>query len=147
MNPPSVLLDHSFLSAVADPEDEHHDEAVAVYRTSIDDFLAQRCLLVARADDLASVSNNDLFAPIDKLHVARQHRNAAEELVRGTGADPDVAITLVLIHRSKVRKVATFDERLSHYDLDIITSAAPPEVVSTDPVQTSATAVDNDDQS
>jgi predicted nucleic acid-binding protein len=123
MNPPSVLLDHSFLCAVADPGDEHHDEAVAVYRNLIDDFVSQRCLLLARADHLASVPNDDLFAPIDKLHVARQHRNAADELVRGNGGDLDVAITLVLIHRSKVRKVATFDERVTHYDLDIITSA------------------------
>lgn len=149
MNPPSVLLDHSFLSAVVDPEDEHHDEAVAVYRMSIDDFLAQRCLLVARADHLASLSGNDLFAPIDKMHIARQHRNAAEELVRGTGADPDVAITLVLIHRSKVRRVATFDERLSHYDLDIITSAAPSRTASSSSgdAQASATAVETNDES
>ncbi len=125
MNPPSVLLDHSFLAAVADIDDVNHDEAVAIYRAVIDDFVEQRCLLVARADHLAAVANDDLFASIDRLHVARQHRNAAEELMRGTGIDIDEAITLVLIHRTKVRKVATFDERLMHYDLDIVNSASP----------------------
>ena len=123
MNPPSVLLDHSFLTAVADAGDEDHDEAVAAYHVLIDDFLTQRHLLVARADHLAAVANADLFAPIDKLHVARQHRNAAKELVRGAPVDIDVAITLVLIHRCKVRRVATFDPRLARFDLDIITGS------------------------
>ncbi len=122
MNPPFVLLDHSFLAAVADIDDADHDEAVAIYRALLDDFVEQRCLLVARTDHLAAVANDELYASIDKLHVARQHRNAAKELVRGTGIGIDEAITLVLIHRSKIRKIATFDERLTHYDLDIITS-------------------------
>ena len=123
MNPPSVLLDHGFLAAVADAGDADHDEAVSVYHVLIDDFLAQRHLLVARADHLAAAANADLFAPIDKLHVARQHRNAADELVRGAPVDIDVAITLVMIHRCKVRRVASFDPRLARYDLDLITSS------------------------
>ena len=124
MNPPSVLLDHSFLAAIADAGDADHDEAVSVYHVLIDDFLAQRHLLVARADHLAAVANADLFAPIDKLHVARQHRNAAAELARGTPVDIEVAITLVMIHRCKVRRVASFDPRLARYDLDIITASS-----------------------
>lgn len=123
MNPPSVLLDHSFLAAVADAGDENHDEAVSVYHVLIDDFLAQRHLLVARADHLAAAANADLFAPIDKLHVARQHRNAANELVRGTPVDIEVAITLVMIHRCKVRRVASFDDRLERFDLDVVTAS------------------------
>jgi predicted nucleic acid-binding protein len=132
MNPPSVLLDLSFLTAVADTDDANHDEAVAVYRTLIDDFLAQRHLLVARADHLRAFGNADLFAPIDKLHIARQHRNAADELVGGGPVDPDLAITLVLIHRMKVRRVATFDERLDHYDLDVVAASPVPEQIQPD---------------
>jgi predicted nucleic acid-binding protein len=128
MNPPSVLLDLSFLDAVSDVDDANHDDAVAIYRNLIDDFLAQRNLLVARADHLAAVNNTDLFAPIDKLHVARQHRNAAKELMRGTPVDVDVAITLVLIHRCKVRRVASFDERLAPYDLDLVAPPADAQV-------------------
>lgn len=123
MNPPSTLLDLTFLAAVADTDDADHDEAVAFYRTMVDDFVAQRCLLVARADHLAAVGNPDLFAPVDKLHVARQHRNAADEMVQRIGVDFDVAITLVLVRRSKIRKVATFDKRLALYDIDILTAA------------------------
>ena len=124
MNPPSTLLDITFLAAVANTDDANHDEAVALYRTMVDDFVEQHCLLVARDDHLAAVANPDLFAPVDKLHVTRLHRNAADELVRNTGVDFDEAITLVLVRRSKIRKVATFDERLTAYDIDILTSAA-----------------------
>ena len=126
MNPPASLLDVTFLTAVADADDANHDEAVGLYRTMVDDFVEQRCLLVARSDHLAAVANPDLFAPVDKMHVARQHRNAADELVRNTGIDLDVAITLVLVRRSKIRKVATFDERLTIYDIDVPTSATHP---------------------
>jgi predicted nucleic acid-binding protein len=124
MNPPSILIDLTFLTAVADTDDADHDDAVALYRTMVDDFVEQRCLLVARADHLAAVANPDLFAAVDKLHVARQYRNAADELVQRTGVDFDVAVTLVMVRRLKVRKVATFDQRLAAYDIDNVTSAA-----------------------
>ncbi|HEY0521083.1 MAG TPA: hypothetical protein VGC84_16460 [Ilumatobacteraceae bacterium] len=125
MNPPSVLLDLTFLTAVADPDDDNHEEATAIYRGLIDDFLAQRNLLVGRADHLATVARADLFAPVDKLHVAGQHRHAAQELMKRTDAGIDEAITLVLIKRCKIRKVATYDERLRRYDFELVTASSP----------------------
>ncbi len=122
MNPPSVLLDQGFLIAVADPGDANHDEAVAIYRALIDDFVAQRCLLVARTDHLTAVANAELFVAIDKLHVARQHLYAAANL-RGEQLDPDLAITLVLIHRLRIRSVASFDERFAHYEVTTLPMA------------------------
>jgi predicted nucleic acid-binding protein len=122
MDPPSTLLDQSFLLAVVDVDDDNHDEAVAVYRTLIDDFVAQRCLLVGRADHLKALDLPDLFAPIDKLHVARQHRTAAATLMERTGVGPDQAITLVLIQRYRIRKLATFDVQMMAYDIDVITA-------------------------
>jgi predicted nucleic acid-binding protein len=121
MNPPSYLLDLNFLIALADSSDTNHDDAEAIYRSLLDDFVQQQCLLVARADHLEVVANSDLFAAIDKLHVARQHRNAAAHLVERTGVGLDEAITLVLIKRCKIRKVATFDEALTRFDIDVIT--------------------------
>lgn len=122
MNPPSILLDRSFLVAVADHDEANHDDAVATFRSLIDEFLAQRCLLVARADHLstvaARVANSDLFAVLDKLHVARQHRNAAADLVARTGVGIDEAITMVLIHRCRIRRVLSFDPRLAGYEVD-----------------------------
>jgi predicted nucleic acid-binding protein len=128
LNPPLVLLDLTFLAAVADIDDANHDEAVSLYRSLVEDYVEQRCLLVARADHLAAIPDPDLFAAVDKLHVAGQHRHAADDLIARTGVDIDEAITLVLIRRSKIRKVATFDERLASYDINIITSIAPTPV-------------------
>ena len=132
MDPPSTLLDESFLLAVVDADDDNHDEAVAIYRTLIDDFVAQRCLLVGRADHLKALDHPDLFAPIDKLHVARQHRTAAATLIERTGVGPDQAITLVLIQRYRIRKLATFDVQMMAYDIDIIT-ATPTTPASAEP--------------
>ena len=121
MNPPSILLDITFLVAVADTGDANHHEAVALYSTLLDDFVEQRCLLVAQADQLAALASPDLFAAVDKLHVARQHRSAADQSARDFGVDFDVAITLVLVRRLKIRSVATYDERIAAYDIEILT--------------------------
>ena len=124
MNPPSYLLDLSFLIAIVDSDDENHDDAKAIYTALLDDFVEQRCLLVARADHLDAVENPDVFAAIDKLHVARQHRSAAADLVERTGVGLDDAITMVLIHRCRIRKVATFDQTLTRYDIEVITTSS-----------------------
>ena len=121
MNPPSCLLDLSFLIALAANDDVNHDDADAIFTALVDDFVQQRCLLVARADHLEAVDNPDLFAAIDKLHVARQHRSAAADLVERTGVGLDDAITMVLIHRYRIRKLASFDEGLARYDIETIT--------------------------
>jgi predicted nucleic acid-binding protein len=130
VNPPKILVDRSFLVAVEDHDDPHHDGAVAMFRTLIDDYVAQRNWLVSRADHLDSAADPDLFAVVDKLHVARQHRHAAVDVVARTGAGIDEAITLVLIHRYRIRQVAHFDERLSRYDIGKV-APPPPDVVET----------------
>ena len=141
MNPPSVLLDQSFLVAVANPDDEHHDDAVATYQALIDDFVGERHLLVARADHLRAVAKPELFAPIDKLHPARQHRNAAADLVARTSADLDEAITLVLIHRYRIHTVASFDKGLARYGVEFYAPAPANDVASDTAAVTSATTV------
>ena len=128
MNPPSILLDHSFLLAVAEKGDANHGEATALYRSLLDDYVAQRCLLVARADHLAAFDNRELFAAVGKLHVARQHLSAAEKLrpdAADTEVDADLSITLVLLHRLRIRTVASFDTRLAHYEVTVL---PPPNI-------------------
>jgi predicted nucleic acid-binding protein len=123
MNPPSILLDQSFLAAVHGSGNPNHDDAVTIYRTLIDDFVEQRCLLVARSDHLDAIADPELFAAVDTLHVARQHRNAATDLAARTGVELDEAITLVLIHRQRIRRVASFDERLAGYEITTLPAA------------------------
>ena len=125
MNPPSILLDHSFMHAVADVDDANHTEAVAAYRSLLDEYVSQRCLIVARADHLAAVDNRELFAAVGKVHVARQHLTAAAHLREDEAeeVDPDLSITLVLLHRLRIRTVATFDTRLAHYEVTVLPAA------------------------
>lgn len=122
MNPPSVFLDHSYLSAISDVEHPQHDDAVETYRALLDDFVAQRCLLVARADHLQAVAADDtatdLFAAVDKLHIARQHRNAAATVTARNGVGMEHAITMVLLQRHRIRRVLSFDEHFANYDAD-----------------------------
>ena len=113
MNPPSTLLDQSFLLAVVDGDDDNHDEAVAIYRTLIDDFVAQRCLLVARADHLKARrqprsvrADRQAACRSPAPHTPQRHSSSA------TGVGPDQAITLVLIQRYRIRKLATFDVQM-----------------------------------
>ena len=122
MNPPSVFLDHSYLAAISDVDHPQHQAAVDTYRSLLDDFVEQRCLLVARADQLQSLAadeaTKDLFAVVDKLHIARQHRNAAADLAARTGAGIEDAVTMVLLRRHRIHRVLSFDERFAGYDVD-----------------------------
>jgi predicted nucleic acid-binding protein len=122
LNPPSVFLDHSYLVAISDVEHPQHEDAVDTYRSLLDDFVEQRCLLVARADHLqlvgADLATKELFAAVDKLHIARQHRNAAADLTARTGVGIEDAITMVLLRRHKIRRVLSFDEHFAGYDAD-----------------------------
>jgi predicted nucleic acid-binding protein len=124
MNPPSTLLDFTFLWSVATADDSRHNEAVALYRQLIDDFVGLRCLLVARADHLVSVASPELFAPIDKIHIAKQHRTAASRIA-DPDVDSDLAITLVLLQRLRIEAVASFDDRLAGYDLNVVSCSDP----------------------
>jgi predicted nucleic acid-binding protein len=123
VNPPKILLDLSFLVAVRDHDDPHHHEAVAMFRPMIDDYVAERAWLVARNDHLDTAGDGELFAVVEKLHVARQHRNAAADIVARNGTGMDEAITLVMVHRCGIRQVATFDERLDSFEFERV---APP---------------------
>lgn len=122
LNPPSVFLDHSYLVAISDVEHPQHHDAVEAYSALIDDFVAERCLLMARADHLQSLTTDEatknLFAAVDKLHVARQHRKAAADLSARTGVGIEDAVTMVLLRRHRIRRVLSFDEHFAGYDVD-----------------------------
>lgn len=133
LDPPKVLLERSFLRAVADPTDEHHDEAVARYRALVDGFEREELLLVAvgshlreveQADDAAAVErlvwflhrpHRGLFAPVEPLYVGFQHRRA----VRRTAVDEHAtALTLVMCDRHKVRRIASVSDAFEQYELE-----------------------------
>lgn len=143
LDPPKVLLEESFLTAVADPSDPRHADGVALYRRLLDDTEAGRVLLVAVDEHLrrhlaplptdpveravATVRRllrpTGLFAPVHPLHVSGQHRRAAR---RSTVDAYDHALTLVMCDRHRIRRLATFDPTFEsvHLHLEAVGAAA-----------------------
>jgi len=125
MDPPKVLLERSFLHAVADSAHFNHQVAVTEYLDLVTQYEAEEILLVAvhtHLGELVGLDRKHVFAPVDRLWVGRQHhRAAARSLVAD---DPEFAITLVMAERHRVRTVASFDPRFCDYQLAVLPAAA-----------------------
>ena len=128
LDPPTVLLEQSFLKALTDPAAEHHPAAAALYLSLVDQYEREEVLLMAVSDHLLPWKQDrrlGVLAPIDPLHVGFQHRRAAARMP--AVSDTDVALTLVMCERHKVRRVATFDPRFEHFDLTLLPGAPTAE--------------------
>ena len=129
MTPPTVLLDRSFLDALVDPGHPDRPAAAAAYTELLDCYRRNELRLRARVDHLAAAhpNGNDgrdpLFAPVETIHVAGQHRRAAERLRLPVAVDPDAAITLVLLRREHITAIATFDPAMAAFDLTVLPGA------------------------
>jgi predicted nucleic acid-binding protein len=130
MDPPVVLLEKGFLEAVASAAHPEHDRAVAVYGRLIDDYEAERVLLRAVDEHVPRTDEprrRGRFAPVESLHVAGQHRRAVDLMLEGDDvSDPDLAMTLVMLERHAIRRIATFDARFAEFDLDIVLGPTAP---------------------
>ncbi len=125
LDPPKVLLERSFLAALLDPDSAHHGAAAQCYAELVDRFEEDEIMLVAldvHLRELRATLDPDrrlrlsLLAPVNTMHVAGQHRLAA----RQADAEPDVAITLVMMRWNHLARLATFDGRFDDYDIEII---------------------------
>jgi len=144
MDPPKVLLERSFLDAVAQPDHADHSSCAALYRELVAQFERQDILLVAVGDHLRNIELGDdltagarakwflhrahkgLFAPVDALYVGFQHRRAAAATgTAGTGTA--VAMTLVMCSRHKVRRVVTINPAYERYELELVHPDRTPE--------------------
>jgi len=137
MDPPMVLLERSLLAAVTDEGHSRHAVACAVYARLVDEYVAQTVLLRAVSEHLPTLGRShrgSVFAPVDPLHVARQHRRAVDLMLEGDDVDdPDLALTLVMLDRHSIRRVATLDERYTAFDLDLL--PAPETAVEPAPTE------------
>lgn len=125
MDPPKVLLERSFLRAVADAAHPDHDAAAVEYLELVSQYEAEEILLVAvhtHLGELVGLDRKHVFAPVDRLWVGRQHRRAAARSL--VADDYEFAITLVMAQRNRVRTIATFDPRFHDYELDVVPAAA-----------------------
>ncbi len=122
LNPPTVLLHHTFLAAVSEPDHPQHDAAISTYLMLVDEFETNSRLLAATSDDIEGIPaelRRSLFAPVSTLHVAAQHRSAARAMPEHI-ADANFATTLVMAHRERVAAIATFDPRFHRFDIDVL---------------------------
>lgn len=124
LDAPQVLVEQSFLRALADPDHTDHARAAAEYLALVDQFERKELLLVAVSDHLAEFrgwTHRGPLAPLDRLWVGLQHRRAARRLVAATGLPHDVALTLVMCERHRVRRMATLDPTFGQFDLELLT--------------------------
>ncbi len=112
--PPAVLLNRSFLEALADPAHPHHENVAVEYRQLVEEFAAGRVRLMARSDHLLPITMpaapiplmHDVVAPVDTVHVAAQYRRQARRLHQPTETDgdrdSDAWLSLVVMRRAGV---------------------------------------------
>lgn len=116
MTPPTVLLDRSFLTALVDATHERAAEASERYAHLVTRYRDHEIRLRARHDHLDALDVLDaevrrtLLAPVERISVARQFRRQAARLELPFEVDPDVAVTLVVMRRESIDRIATFDD-------------------------------------
>lgn len=124
--PPTVLLDRSFIAALTDRTHPEHGRIAACYTDLLVEYERHRIRLRARADLFDR--SDPLFAPVERIHVAAQHRRAALRLLEQLGieafsVDEDHAITLVLMRREQITRLATIDPAFDDFDLTLLPAA------------------------
>lgn len=127
MDPPHILLEESFLRAVLHLHEPDHEQAAALYLDLVDQYERNEVLLVAVSTHLEPYradARRGVFAPIDRLWVGRQHRKAAQRLADESGYSLDIALTMVMAERHRVRRVATFEPLFEQFRLELLPAAA-----------------------
>jgi hypothetical protein len=110
MTPATVLLDRSFLEALVDSEHPDHAEIVDRYRALLDSYECGDIRLRARHDHLRLVEHSsDVVAPVERIHVAEQFRRQARRLQLPFAVPEDTAVTLVVMRRESIERIATLD--------------------------------------
>ena len=128
MNPPTVLLERSFVAALLDPADPEHEVAARCYLDLVAAFGRDERLLAVTSDTRRrfGAATDALLAPATTLHVAGQERHAAEHVrIDGVGeTHAELALNLVVLHRHKIATVATFDPRYRDFDIEVLPASA-----------------------
>jgi hypothetical protein len=127
-----VLLDSSFVSALISEADPAHGAATRLYAQLVERYVDQSDRLCALSTVLRTIpreTRRTLLAPVATTHVARQHRSASSRIVGPTPTD--VALTLVMLQRERIRTVATTTKAYAGLDVEVLDvgSVAP----TTDP--------------
>jgi hypothetical protein len=139
VTPPSVLLDLSYLTALIDAQAPETREVRAHYFELVEQTTKRAVRLralgshidlvsprpscrhllrtCARCVDARLAPRHTLFAPVERIHVAGQHRRAAAKA--HSAAPPHLAQALVIAHREKIRRIATVDPSWRLFDVEV----------------------------
>ena len=125
LDPPTVLLERSFVAALVDPADARHAAAARCYLDLVAEFTRDERLLTVTSDTRRAFGDaiGSLLDPATTLHVAGQERHAAEHVALdgvGDADHADLALNLVLLHRHRIATVATFDERYDAFEVEVL---------------------------
>ncbi|MGD9995710.1 MAG: hypothetical protein AB7L17_07525 [Ilumatobacteraceae bacterium] len=124
MTPPTVLLDRSFLEALVAREHDAHPVVRQCYERLVNGYERHEHRLRARHDHLVALdrpAHADLLAPVEAIHVAGQFRRQASRL--GDGYEPDVALTLVVMRRERIDRIATLEPFFD--TIDVVVECRP----------------------
>jgi hypothetical protein len=127
VTPPAVLLDESFIDALVNPGHPRNLDVSMHYHELLDAYEERRVRLVALDDTLRHFNwaRDGVLGAVDPLHVAGQHRSASTKV---TAVVPHrVALTLVLMQREKVRRIATLDPTYTEFDINVTLFGADDE--------------------
>jgi hypothetical protein len=127
----TVLLDGSFIDALATDSDPRYNVAVAHYDELMQRYERGEVRLVARAVALGAQRGGGVLgieraagrlAAIERLQPSLQIESAALALARLNPhlGDVDFCHTLVTLRRERIRLVASFDERLTAFGFDVV---------------------------
>jgi hypothetical protein len=118
VTPPAILLDRSFLHALSEATHASHVQAEQRFRELVVGVVKGQHRLVALSTDLVQYAErrHGLFAAVDTLHVAAQHRHAANEA--SASLPPDLRQAAVMVHRERIRRVVSCDPAWQHFDVD-----------------------------
>lgn len=117
-----MLLDDSFLAALLNRHDEHSPAAHACYADLVAQYEQNLLRLRARHDHLGrhpAAARQSILAPVETVYIAGQHHRQARRLELPFEADYDVAVTMVIMRRERIERIATFNAVFDLLDVTV----------------------------
>jgi len=117
-----VLFDRGFIGAILNGESPDHARASAIYADVLVGYEGRTKRLFALSTVLADIPKplrKAALGPVLATRVTGQHRRAAAR-IRTKGFDPELAVSLVMIKRERIRAVATLSHDYDTFDIAVL---------------------------
>ena len=117
-----VLIDRGCIGAILNAESPDHARARAIYANLLVGYEARTKRLFALSTVLADIPKplrKAALGPVLVTRVTGQHRRAAAR-IRTKGFDSELALSLVMIKRERIRAVATLSHDYDTFDIEVL---------------------------